>query len=44
MTNFDNKVLIGCDGYVAGTFDSGDEPEEPKPSQAIEAELAKARH
>ena len=36
-----NKVLIGRDGQIAGTFGSGDEPQGPKLSQAIEAELAK---
>jgi len=37
-----NKVLIGRDGRIAGTFGSGDEPEGPKLSGAIDAELAKA--
>ena len=36
-----NKVLIGHDGRVAGTFGSGDEPQGTELSQAIEAELAK---
>jgi glutathione peroxidase len=36
-----NKVLIGRDGRIAGTFGSGDEPQKPKLSAAIEAELAK---
>jgi glutathione peroxidase len=36
-----NKVLIGRDGQIAGTFGSGDEPLGTKLSQAIEAELAK---
>ena len=36
-----NKVLIGRDGRIAGTFGSGDEPQGPKLSQAIAAELAK---
>jgi glutathione peroxidase len=36
-----NKVLIGRDGRVVGTFGSGDEPQGPKLSQAIEAELSK---
>jgi len=33
-----NKVLIGRDGFIAGTFGSGDEPEGP----AITAAIAKA--
>ena len=37
-----NKVLIGRDGRIAGTFGSGDEPGGPKLSGAIDAELAKA--
>ena len=37
-----NKVLIDRAGHIAGTFGSGDEPQGPKLSQAIEAELAKA--
>jgi glutathione peroxidase len=37
-----NKVLIGRDGRVAGTFGSGDEPEGPKLGSAIAAALAKA--
>ncbi len=36
-----NKVLIGRDGHIAGTFGSGDEPQGPRLSQAIEAELVK---
>jgi glutathione peroxidase len=36
-----NKVLIGRDGRIADTFGSGDEPQGPKLSQAIEAELAR---
>jgi glutathione peroxidase len=36
-----NKVLIGRDGRIAGTFGSGDEPDGPVLSQAIEAELAR---
>jgi glutathione peroxidase len=36
-----NKVLIGRDGRIAGTFGSGDEPGGPKLSQAIDAALAK---
>jgi glutathione peroxidase len=36
-----NKVLIGRDGRIVGTFGSGDEPQGPKLSQAVEAELAK---
>jgi glutathione peroxidase len=34
-----NKVLIGRDGKVAGTFGSGDEPQGQKLSAAIEAAL-----
>ncbi len=34
-----NKVLIGRDGRVAGTFGSADEPGGPKLSAAIEAAL-----
>jgi glutathione peroxidase len=37
-----NKVLIGRDGRIAGTFGSGDEPEGPKLSAAIGAALSKA--
>jgi glutathione peroxidase len=37
-----NKVLIGRDGRIAGTFGARDEPGGPKLSQAIEVELAKA--
>jgi glutathione peroxidase len=36
-----NKVLIGRDGRIVGTFGSGDEPGGPKLSQAIDAALAK---
>ena len=36
-----NKVLIGRDGRIAGTFGSGDEPQGPRLLQAVEAELAK---
>ena len=36
-----NKVLIGRDGGIAGTFGSGDEPEGPKLSAAIGVVLAK---
>jgi glutathione peroxidase len=34
-----NKVLIGRDGRVAGTFGSGDEPQGAKLTKAIEAAL-----
>lgn len=37
-----NKVLIGRDGRVAGTFGSGEEPQGAKLSAAIEEELGKA--
>lgn len=37
-----NKVLIGRDGRIAGTFGSNDEPDGPPLSHAIEAELARA--
>lgn len=37
-----NKVLVGRDGHVAGTFGSGDEPQGQKLQQAITVELAKA--
>ena len=37
-----NKVLIGRDGLIAGTFGSGDEPQGAKLSQAIEGELGKS--
>jgi glutathione peroxidase len=37
-----NKVLIGRDGEVAGTFGSGDEPDGPKLSPAIATALAKS--
>ena len=36
-----NKVLIGRDGRIAGTFRSGDEPDGPVLMRAIEAELAR---
>jgi glutathione peroxidase len=36
-----NKVLIGRDGRIKGTFGAGDEPQGPRLTQAIEAELAK---
>jgi glutathione peroxidase len=36
-----NKVLIGRDGRIAGTFGAGDEPQGPKLSAAIEEQLAK---
>jgi glutathione peroxidase len=36
-----NKVLVGRDGRIAGTFGSADEPDGPKLSAAIEAALAK---
>jgi glutathione peroxidase len=36
-----NKVLIGRDGRIAGTFGSGDEPDGPALSRAIDAELAR---
>ena len=35
-----NKVLIGRDGRIKATFGSGDEPQGPKITQAITAELA----
>jgi glutathione peroxidase len=35
-----NKVLIGRDGKIAGTFGSGDEPEGPALSQAIAAAVS----
>jgi glutathione peroxidase len=37
-----NKVLIGRDGRIAGTFGSGDEPDGPLLSRAIDAELGRA--
>ena len=37
-----NKVLIGRDGRIAGTFGSNDEPDGQKLSAAIQAELGKA--
>jgi glutathione peroxidase len=37
-----NKVLIGRDGQIAGTFGSGDEPQGPVLSRAIDAELARS--
>jgi glutathione peroxidase len=36
-----NKVLIGRDGRIAGTFGSGDEPEGPALAQAIDTELGR---
>lgn len=36
-----NKVLIGRDGRIVGTFGSGDEPQGPKLSAAIETALGK---
>jgi glutathione peroxidase len=36
-----NKVLIGRDGRVGGTFGAGDEPQGQRLAAAIEAELAK---
>jgi glutathione peroxidase len=36
-----NKVLIGRDGHIGGLFGAGDEPDGPKLSQAIAAELSK---
>jgi glutathione peroxidase len=36
-----NKVLIGRDGRIAGTFGAGDEPQGAKLTQAIETEIAK---
>ena len=38
-----NKVLIGRDGRIAGTFGSGDEPGGAKLSVAIEEALAGAQ-
>lgn len=35
-----NKVLIGRDGRIAGTFGSGDEPDGPRLTEAIETALA----
>jgi glutathione peroxidase len=37
-----NKVLIGRDGAIKGTYSSGTEPESPALRGAIEAELARA--
>ena len=37
-----NKVLIGRDGRVTGTFGSSDEPDGPALSKAIDAELARS--
>jgi glutathione peroxidase len=37
-----NKVLIGRDGRIAGTFGSGEEPDGLALSRAIETELARA--
>jgi glutathione peroxidase len=36
-----NKVLIGRDGRIIGTFGAGDEPQGPKLTRAIDAALAK---
>jgi glutathione peroxidase len=36
-----NKVLIGRDGHIAGTFGSDDEPDGPGLSRALDAELAR---
>jgi glutathione peroxidase len=36
-----NKVLIGRDGRIAGTFGSDDEPDGPALSRAVDAELAR---
>jgi glutathione peroxidase len=36
-----NKVLVRRDGGIAGTFGSGDEPDGPVLSRAIDAELAR---
>jgi glutathione peroxidase len=36
-----NKVLIGREGHIAGTFGSGDEPGGPVLSRAIDTELAR---
>lgn len=36
-----NKVLIGRDGRIAGTFGSGDEPDGPALSAAIDAALSR---
>jgi glutathione peroxidase len=36
-----NKVLIGRDGRIAGTFGAGDKPDGPALSRAVEAELAR---
>jgi glutathione peroxidase len=37
-----NKVLIGRDGRIAGTFGAGDEPDGPALSRAIAAELERS--
>jgi glutathione peroxidase len=37
-----NKVLIGRDGRIAGTFGSGDEPDGPVLSGAVDAALVRA--
>ncbi len=37
-----NKVLIGRDGRIAGTFRSGDEPDGAGLAKAIDAELARS--
>lgn len=37
-----NKVLVGRDGRIVGTFGSGDEPQGPKLSSAISTTLTKS--
>jgi glutathione peroxidase len=37
-----NKVLVGRDGRITGTFGSGDEPQGPKLGSAIATALAKS--
>lgn len=36
-----NKVLIGRDGQIAGTFGSGDDPDGPAVTRVLDAELAR---
>ena len=36
-----NKVLVGRNGQIVATFGSGDEPQGPRMTQALDAELAK---
>jgi glutathione peroxidase len=36
-----NKILIGRDGRIAGTFGSGDEPDGPALAHAIDTELVR---